>query len=82
MSSPNVAVHPLRPATDHRLGGPLPLQLANQTQSPPSVIAYNRGHLSSSLDAEIGSYAVLAVVSNCCPPLKGRLITRYSPVRH
>ena len=27
-------------------------------------------------------YAVLAVVSNCCPPLKGRLLTRYSPVRH
>ena len=33
-------------------------------------------------NAEIRSYAVLAVVSNCCPPLKGRLITRYSPVRH
>ena len=28
------------------------------------------------------SYAVLAVVSNCCPPLQGRLLTRYSPVRH
>ena len=28
------------------------------------------------------AYAVLAVVSNCCPPLKGRLLTRYSPVRH
>ena len=27
-------------------------------------------------------HAVLAVVSNCCPPLKGRLLTRYSPVRH
>ena len=32
-----MAVHPLRPATDRRLGGPLPLQLANQT----------RGHLSA-----------------------------------
>ena len=30
-----MAVHPLRPATDRRLGGPLPPQLANQT----------RGHL-------------------------------------
>ena len=30
-----MAVHPLRPATDRRLGGPLPHQLANQT----------RGHL-------------------------------------
>ena len=32
-----MAVHPLRPATDRRLGGPLPHQLANQT----------RGHLSA-----------------------------------
>ena len=32
-----MAVHPLRPATDRRLGGPLPRQLANQT----------RGHLSA-----------------------------------
>ena len=28
------------------------------------------------------SYAVLAVVSNCYPPVWGRLPTRYSPVRH
>ena len=28
-----MAVHPLRPATHHRLGEPLPLQLANGTQS-------------------------------------------------
>ena len=27
-----MAVHPLRPATDRRLGGPLPHQLANQTR--------------------------------------------------
>ena len=27
-------------------------------------------------------YAGYAVVSNCCPPLKGRFLTRYSPVRH
>ena len=26
-------------------------------------------------------YAVLAAVSDCYPPLKGRLLTRYSPVR-
>ena len=26
-------------------------------------------------------HAVLAVVSNCCPPLRGRFLTRYSPVR-
>ena len=30
--SPNVAVQPLSPATDRRLGGPLPHQLANQTR--------------------------------------------------
>ena len=34
-----MAVHPLRPATDRRLGGPLPLQLANQTQAPPPAKA-------------------------------------------
>ena len=28
------------------------------------------------------AYAVLAVVSNCYPPVWGRLPTRYSPVRH
>ena len=33
-------------------------------------------------DAPPAHYAVLAVVSNCCPPLRGRLLTRYSPVRH
>ncbi len=27
-------------------------------------------------------YAVLASVSRCCPPQKGRLLTCYSPVRH
>ena len=32
-----MAVHPLRPATDHRLGGPLPRQLPNRTRAhlPP-----------------------------------------------
>ena len=27
-------------------------------------------------------YAVLAPISKCCPPVQGRLPTRYSPVRH
>ena len=31
--SPSVAVRPLRPATDRRLGGPLPRQLANRTRA-------------------------------------------------
>src|SRR6185369_13949361 len=35
LHSRSVADHPLRPATDHRLGGPLPHQLANQTQAHP-----------------------------------------------
>ena len=61
-----MADHPLKPARDRRHGKPLPYHLANLTwanlkakgaeASPPLV----RRH-----------YAVLAVVSNCCPPPKG-----------
>ena len=72
-----MAVHPLRPATDRRLGGPLPHQPANQTRVhlvPPEFF--------TPLHAKLCAYAVLAVVSNCCPPVQGRLPTRYSPVRH
>ena len=32
--------------------------------------------------AVLCAYAVLAVISNCYPPVWGRLSTRYSPVRH
>ena len=32
-----MADHPLRPATDHRLGRPLPHQLANRPQAPPKA---------------------------------------------
>ncbi len=35
MSSPSVADHPLRPATDRRLGEPLPHQLANPASAAP-----------------------------------------------
>ena len=35
--SPSLADHPLRPATDRRLGEPLPRQLANRTQAPPKA---------------------------------------------
>ena len=72
-----MAVQPLSPATDRRLGGPLPHQPANQTRVhlvPPEFFTL--------LHAKLCAYAVLAVVSNCCPPLKGRFLTRYSPVRH
>ena len=75
--SPNVAVQPLSPATDRRLGGPLPHQLANQTRGHLSAI--NLWHFDHAIKMR---HAVLAVVSNCCPPLKGKFLTRYSPVRH
>ena len=72
-----MAVHPLRPTTDRRLGRPLPCQPANQTRAhpvPPEFFTLYH--------VVLCAYAVLAVVSNCCPPLQGRLPTRYSPVRH
>ena len=72
-----MAGHPLRSATDRRLGRPLPHQLPNQTRAhpvPPEF--FTQEHASSC------AYAVLAVISNCYPPVWGRLSTRYSPVRH
>ncbi|CAN4128528.1 unnamed protein product [Withania somnifera] len=60
--SPSVADHPLGPATDHRLGKLLPHQLANQTRAPPRA---DSSFCSS-------AYGVLAAVSSCCPPPKGR----------
>ena len=60
----SVAVHPLRPATDRRLGGPLPLQLANQTRVhliPPEFFTPDH--------AVLCAYAVLAAISNCYPPV-------------
>ncbi|CAN6483001.1 unnamed protein product [Victoria cruziana] len=62
--SPSVADHPLGPATDHRLGKLLPHQLANQMRAPPRV---DSSFCSS-------AYGVLAAVSNCCPPPKGRFL--------
>ena len=62
---------------DRRLGGPLPHQLANQTRVHLVPInLFRPGH------ATLAGYAVLAVISNCYPPVRGRLPTRYSPVRH
>ena len=72
-----MAGHPLWSATDRRLGRPLPHQLANQTRVhiiPPEFFTPDH--------AVLCAYAVLAVVSNCYPPVQGRLPTRYSPVRH
>ena len=62
---------------DRRLGGPLPHQLANPTRVhliPPEFFTLHH--------AMLCAYAVLAAVSSCCPPVQGRLPTRYSPVRH
>ncbi|CAN4125402.1 unnamed protein product [Withania somnifera] len=65
--SPSVADHPLGPATDHRLGKLLPHQLANQTRAPPRA---DSSFCSS-------AYGVLAAVSSCCPPPKGRIHVVY-----
>ncbi|CAN7139370.1 unnamed protein product [Brassica rapa subsp. narinosa] len=62
--SPSVADHPLGPATDHRLGKLLPYQLANQTRAPPRA---DSSFCSS-------AYGVLAAVSSCCSPPKGRFL--------
>ncbi|KAD3066710.1 hypothetical protein E3N88_34590 [Mikania micrantha] len=62
--SPSVADPPLGPATDHRLGKLLPHQLANQTRAPPRE---DSSFCSS-------TYGVLAAVSSCCFPPKGRFL--------
>ena len=62
---------------DRRFGGPLPRQLPNPTRVhliPPEFFTL--------CHAALCAYAVLAVISNCYPPVWGRLPTRYSPVRH
>ena len=72
-----MAVQPLSPATDRRLGRPLPYQLSNQTRV--HLWAISLWHINHAI---IMLYAVLAPVSSCYSPLTGRLLTRYSPVRH
>ena len=60
-----MADHPLRPATDHCLGRPLPHQLANPTRAPLPAI-----NLSPMIAHR--AYAVLAEVSLGYPPQEGR----------
>ncbi len=60
-----MADHPLRPATDRRLGRPLPHQQANRTQAPPQALL-------RALD--LSRHAVLAAVSRGCPPPKDRCL--------
>ena len=57
-----MAVQPLSPATDRRLGGPLPRQLSNQTRAHlcAASLWYTR-HVTRI------HYAVLAAVSGCYP---------------
>ena len=58
-----MAVHPLRPAMDRRLGEPLPHQQANPTRVhliPPEFFTPDH--------AVLCAYAVLAVISGCYPP--------------
>ena len=68
---------PLRPVTDHRLGEPLPHQLANRTQASPQAPPLRAAFL-------FRVYAVLAKVSLGCPPLEGKFlrITHPSAARH
>ena len=75
--SPNVAGRPLRPATRRRLGRPLPHQQADRTRAHPQP-----KKLSNPKDASRAEYPVLANVSIRYPKVRGRLLTRYSPVRH
>lgn len=71
-----MADHPLRSATDRRLGGPLPRQQANQTQAHPLPMnLWPPPHVGGR------RYEVLIIVSNGYPSVRGRLPTRYSPVR-
>ena len=71
-----MAVHPLRPATDRRLGRPLPHQLANQTQA-----------ILKAPGPKVPSFAPQSIcgISLSFPKLSPSLRhipTRYSPVRH
>ena len=74
-----MADHPLKPATDRRLGRPLPHQLANQTQNP--LLARQelvrrfytfvpKEQMDESVRFKPKLLLVLAVVSNSYPPPK------------
>ena len=67
---------PLRTPTYRSLGKPLPYQLTNRTHAhllPPELSSLN--------NAIQRSYGVLFNISIDYPPVKGRLHTRYAPVR-
>jgi hypothetical protein len=74
-----VADHPLRPATDRRLGGPLPHQLANRTSAAP--IAQGPFESPALL---LPDHAVLAHLSMGYPPQLDtfRCVTHPFATRH
>ena len=68
---------PLSSPIDHRLGEPLPHQLANHPHAhpqPPEFLSLD--------DAVVRSYGVLIRLSASYPPVEGRLHTCYAPLRH
>ena len=64
------------------LVGLYPHQLANQTQAHLQAEAFSEASFSKCLMRYSYIHSVLAPLSKCCPHLEGRLLTRYSPVRH
>jgi hypothetical protein len=66
-----VADHPLRPATDRRLGRPLPHQLPNRTQAAPKA---HHCFVPQDICGISPSFPGLS-------PTSGHIPTRYSPVR-
>ena len=74
-----MADHPLKPAMDRRLGGPLPHQLANPTRANLLAIASKERP-----PFHLNDYSVLACVSTGCPQLIGMFprVTHPSATRH
>ena len=77
-----MTVHPLRPATRHRLGRPSPHQQADRPRAHPPPKTPKRRNLSQAHHATDPEYPVLATLSCGYPEEGGRLLTCYSPVRH
>ena len=71
-----MAGRPLRPATDRRLGGPLPRQLANRTSAAPPAqglaIPCFHPQVSCGISCPFGQLS----------PTRGHVPMHYSPVRH
>ena len=72
-----MAGRPLRPATRRSLGRPLPHQQADRTRSHRIALKRFPTH-----PCEHVEHSALPPVSRSYSKLHGRLITRYSPVRH